>query len=138
VTFVSRAPIEFKRRIIPLIDFQMDGIYTQLARFILQELNGLTAKPTPPVPRVDVKFVDEGIVAVEFEAKADGEHNIADDSVPLAEKPDAPERGERQKLPKGGTGRGLVKLDFTRFLFGQMTHHAKKLRFILKSGFPDL
>jgi hypothetical protein len=137
VTFVPRTPVEFKRRIISLVDFKVDGIHTQLARFILQELNRLEAKPTPAVRRVDVQFIDECIVAVKFEAKADGKHDVANDRVPLAEKPNAPERAQRQKLPKGGTGRGLVKLDFTRFLFGQLAHHAKKLRFILKSGFPD-
>jgi hypothetical protein len=34
-------------------------------------------------------------------------------------------------------GRGLVKLDFTRLLLCQMAHHAKKLRLVLKRGFPD-
>jgi hypothetical protein len=137
VTFVSRTPIEFKRRIIPLVDFEMDGIRAQLARFFLQELNCLAAKPTPAVGGVDVQFVDKGIVAVEFEAEADGEYDIANDRVPLAEKRDATERGKRQKLPKGGAGRRLIKFDFTRFLLCQMAHHAKKLRFVLKSGFPD-
>jgi len=77
MVLVSRASIKLQRGIISPIDFEMDGIYTHIARFLLDEGDGLPAKATAPESGVDVQLVDESVMAVKLKAKTNREHNVA-------------------------------------------------------------
>lgn len=85
MVLVSRAPIKPQRGIVSPIDFEMDGIYTHLACFLLDEGDGLPAIATAPVGGIDVQLVDESVMAVKFKAEPNRQRNISDGFVFFAE-----------------------------------------------------
>jgi hypothetical protein len=95
VLLVSRAAIEFKRRIVSPVHFEMDGIHAYLACLFFDERNGLAAITAAAMGRIDVQFVNERIMAVELEAEAHGQHNVADRDDFFAKEPDSTECGKR-------------------------------------------
>src|SRR5439155_24180914 len=56
VILVSGAPIEFQRRGVAVVDFQMKGVDAHFARFPLDRLHRLAAKSAAPARGVNVQF----------------------------------------------------------------------------------
>ena len=130
VIFITGLPVKFKHGIVSAVHFEMDGIHTHFARLFLDEFDGLAAKAAPTVNGFDVQLIDERVVAMEFEAEANGQDNVADKGGAFIKEPRSAEMGKRQELAECRTGRGFVKLDFAGLLFGETAHHGKKNGFV--------
>jgi hypothetical protein len=57
------------RGIVSTVDFQMGGIHTHLAGFLLDKRKRLPAISSAAVGGVKIQFVDERVVALEFKAE---------------------------------------------------------------------
>ena len=134
---ISRSPVEFKRGIVLAVNFKMDGIYAHLACFLFDKSNRLPAKSAAAVGGVNIQFVDEGIVTVEFETETHRQDDVSSRLLIFAEKPHAPKCRQGQKFPEGSACRGLVKFDDSRLLLGKNAHHAEELRFVLEGRLAD-
>ena len=119
MSFIPGSPIKFKRWIISLIHFEMDGVHAHLASFFLKKHDRLLAIPASSECYVNKQLVDKRIVPVKFKAEPDCQNNVADGQVPFAEKPDSPKDRKRQKPPERCARRGFIKLNFSRLLLGQ-------------------
>ncbi len=135
---VAGAAVEFQRRIIAAVNFEMNGVDAHFERFLFDESNGLAAKAAAAMIRSNVQFVDKGIVAVELEAEAYGQDDIADDRRAVVEEPYATEGIQRQELTKGRANSGFVKLDSIGFMFVESAHHWHKSGFVLQRRFTKL
>ena len=133
----SRAPIEFECRIVSTVHFEVDGVHAHLAGILLEEDNGLKSVSATAESGFDVQLVDEGVVAMELEAEANCQHNVADREGSSAEKPSAPKSRKGQEPPESRASRGLVKLNLSRLLLGKLAHHAKEFSFVVERRFPD-
>jgi len=69
-------------------DFQVDGMDSLCAGSVLDELHGFASPTLTTMAFEEKKFIDEGIAAEEFEAVAEGEHDVANDSFFRKDKPD--------------------------------------------------
>lgn len=135
---VAGAAIEFHRRIVAMVYFQMNGVHTHFARFLLDKSNGLPAKTAAAIGGDNVQFINEGVVAVEFKAEAKSQDDVTNHGSAVVEKPDTAKGWKRQELTEGRTSGGLVKGNGTGFLLGEASHHLEECGFVLKCGFPQL
>src|SRR5467141_1750323 len=130
---VARAPIEFKCGIISPVDFEMDGVHAHFARSFFGKGKSPTAITAPPISDINVQFVDECIVSMEFEAEPHRQHNITHGFATFREQPHSSEFRERQKLPEGCAQCGSIKFDECRLLPVKKAHHTKKFCLVLES-----
>src|ERR1700752_1936234 len=77
MVLVARASVKLEGRIIARVHFEMEGLDTQFARALFDELHGTAANSLPPVLWFNIQFVDEGIQPMIFEAETQSEHDIA-------------------------------------------------------------
>jgi hypothetical protein len=77
--FKTGAPVEFECGIVAVVDFEMYGVDAHFASLLFDEDYRLAAITASAVRGINVELVDEGVVAMEFEAEADGQDDIADE-----------------------------------------------------------
>src|SRR5690242_14251658 len=114
----------------------MDGGDPHFASFLFEERQCLAAKTAAAVSGNDVELVDEGIVAVELEAEANGKDNIADKRRALVQQPNSAESRKRQELTEDRSRRVFVKRNGAGLVLRKSPHHRKKSRLVVETGFP--
>src|SRR5260370_25616570 len=116
----------------------MNGVDTHFSGLLFDDSESLAAKAAAAMIGSDVQFVDEGIVAMKFEAEADGQDDIANERRAGVEEPGTAKSRKRQKLAERRTSGRLVKYDGAGLVFGKAAHHGHKSRFVLQRRFTKL
>jgi len=98
VILVAQAPVQFQRGVIPVIDFEVDGVYTHLASALGYELHGLAAQSFSPVLRLDVQFIDKCFASVILKTKTQREHDVPGRPLLFENKPNSAKLRVGQKL----------------------------------------
>src|SRR5712692_6083394 len=131
---ITGAAVKLVGRIIARVYFEVEGLDSQLARTFFDKLDGAPANPLPPVLRLDVQFIEEGILPVVFEAETHGENDVARGSSFIREKPRHAKSRVGEKSPEHVAHGRLVKEISARLLFGEGAHHAEQILFIGRTG----
>src|SRR5580658_6548711 len=131
VIVITCAAIKLCGRVVALIDFKMDGVYSQLAGTLFNKFHGPSPYSLPPVFRLDVQLINEGIASVKFETVAERQNNVANRSLCFKENPSLSQFRTYKKLPQHLLNYRFIEIIGARLLLGQIAHHAQQYLFVL-------
>ena len=137
VIFKSGSPIKLESRIISIVDFQVDGVNAHLASLLFEIFYGSFAVTATAVSSIDVEFVDERIMAMEFKAEPNRQDDVTDRDRAFGEYPDPAKSRQGQELAQRRPRGSFVKVDLARLLLRERLHHGQKHRFVLKRCFAN-
>lgn len=87
VALKTRLPVEFVCGLPVTLDFQVKRLYAASPAIIFGDLQGFAPETFTPGLLHDEKLVDESVPAPVLQTEAEGDREIADDAIPILDRP---------------------------------------------------